>query len=118
MRVLVVDDEPAIRMFLVAALEDDGFEVIEAPSGIEACKLVEEPDHIDLVVTDLNMPEADGVQVATCARRFDASVPVLFISGRADLLAGLPIPRPYSFLRKPFTLEQFSARVEQMLNRP
>jgi two-component system cell cycle sensor histidine kinase/response regulator CckA len=118
MRVLVVEDEPLVRLLLVETLADDGFEVIEAPSGGAACKLIEAPDHVDLVVTDLNMPDADGVKVATCAREFSPTVRILFISGRSDLLAGLPIPLPYSYLRKPFSMTQFSKAVETLLGRP
>jgi CheY-like chemotaxis protein len=116
MRALVVDDEPIIRLLLVETLESDGFDVMVAPSGVEACKLIEDPDHFDVVVTDLNMPLADGVKVASCARAFNPKVPVLFISARADLLAGLPIPRPYNVLRKPFRMEQFSEAVERLVS--
>jgi DNA-binding response OmpR family regulator len=118
MRVLVVDDEPVIRLLLAETLEEEGFEVLEAPSGVEACMLMEDPDHVDLVVTDLNMPDADGVKVAVCARASNPTVPVLFISGRSDLLAGLPIPRPYSCLPKPFSMEEFSQAVAKLLKRP
>jgi DNA-binding response OmpR family regulator len=76
-----------------------------------------EPDHVDLVVTDLNMPDADGVKVAVCARAFSPTVPILFISGRSDLLAGLKIPSPYSCLPKSFTLKQFSESVERLIKR-
>jgi DNA-binding response OmpR family regulator len=117
MRVLIVDDEPVIRLFLVETLEQDGFEVLEASSGVEACQLMKDPDHVELVVTDLNMPGGDGVEVAKCARKFDADVPVLFISGRADLMAELPIPRPYSLLRKPFHMDQLSEAVTRLVNR-
>jgi DNA-binding response OmpR family regulator len=116
MRVLVVDDEPAIRSLLAAALEDDGFVVFEAPSGMEASKLMEDPDHVDLVVTDLNM--TDGVNVAICARTFSPDVPVLFIGTHADQLAALPIPRPCGVLREPFGLEEFSKAVGRLIDPP
>jgi CheY-like chemotaxis protein len=53
MRVLVAGNQPLLRLLLVMTLEDEGFEVIEASFGVAACKLIEDPDHVDLVVTDL-----------------------------------------------------------------
>jgi DNA-binding response OmpR family regulator len=118
MRVLLVDDEPLIRLVLTETLEGDGFEVFEASSGVEACKLIKDPDHLDLVVTDLNMPDADGVEVAVCARAFNPNIPVLIISGRSDLLTRLPIPLPYCSLPKPFSMEELSDAVAKLLKRP
>jgi CheY-like chemotaxis protein len=118
MRVLVVEDEPLMRMLMVDILEEAGFDVLEAASGLEACRLIEDPNHIDLIVTDLNMPEANGVVVAKRARAHAPDIPVLFVSARSDLLKSLSAPRPYSYLAKPFTIEQFSAAVDDLLTPP
>ena len=118
MRVLLVEDEPLIRMLMVDMLEDAGFDILEAESGVDACRLIDDPNHIDLVVTDLNMPEADGVAVAKRARAHTPDVPVLFVSARSDLLNSLSAPGPYSYLTKPFSMEQFSAAVNALLAPP
>ena len=118
MRVLVVEDEPLIRFLMVDTLQDAGFDVLEAPSGVEACRLIDNPDQVDLVVTDLNMPEADGIAVARKARARAPDVPVLFVSARSDLLKSLSAPRPYRYLAKPFSMAQFSAAVDELLGPP
>jgi len=115
MRILVVDDEPFLRMLMVDQLEEAGFDVLEAASGRQACRLIDDPNHVDLVVTDLNMPDADGVVVARRARAQFPDVPVLFVSGRSDLLKSLPAPQPYSYLTKPFSMRQFSAAIDDLL---
>jgi two-component system cell cycle sensor histidine kinase/response regulator CckA len=118
MRVLVVEDELLIRMLMVDTLQEAGFDVLEAASGVEACRLIDNPNHVDLVVTDLNMPEADGVVVARRARAHIPDVRVLFVSARCDLLKSLSAPRPYSYLTKPFSMEQFSVAVDDLLTSP
>ena len=118
MRVLVVEDEPLIRLLMVDTLEEAGYDVFEAASGVEACRLIDDLNHFDLVVTDLNMPKADGVVVAKRARAHTPDVLVLFVSARPDLLKSLSAPRPYSYLPKPFSMEQFSAAVDDLLTPP
>ena len=117
-RVLVVEDDPVIRMLIVATLKDAGHDVLEAGSGLEALSLMEARDQVDLLLTDLNMPDPDGAEVATRARAHDPQVPVLFVTGRPDLLAVRRPPRPYRHLTKPFRMTEISATVEEMLNRP
>ena len=63
-KVLVAEDEPLIRMDIAKTLTDNGFHVLEASSGSEALRLIDDPDHVVLVVTDVNMAGADGVDVA------------------------------------------------------
>ena len=102
-------------------MEEAGYDVLEAVSGVEACRLIDDrnridlPNHIDLVVTDLNMPEANGVVVAKRARAHIPGVPVLFVSARCDLLKSMSAPRPYSYLAKPFGMKQFSEVVDAFL---
>jgi DNA-binding response OmpR family regulator len=114
MRVLLVDDDPILRMDLAEHLHAIGHDVIEASNGQDACRLIEHPDHIGMLVTDLHMVGADGVAVAVKARRHHPDVPVLFITGRTDLLHMEQVPRPYSYLRKPFTPADFLAAVRRI----
>jgi DNA-binding response OmpR family regulator len=115
MRVLVVEDEPFIRILIVETLEGEGFEILEAASGTEACALIDNPDQIDLIVTDLNLPEANGVEVAKHARRQKPTVPVLYVTARSDLLDQLAAPRPYSYLPKPFTMRELTHAVDSLI---
>jgi DNA-binding response OmpR family regulator len=98
------------------SLEDAGFEILEASGGAEACRLVEDPDNVRLIITDLNMPDVDGIAVAHWARRHHPEVPVLFVSGRPDLLASLVIP--YCYLAKPFSIAQLTKAVGELLGKP
>ena len=116
MQVLVAEDEPAIRISIVDWLEDAGYSVIAASSGDEALRLIEGPDRVDLIVTDINMPGADGLEVAREARVHNPQVPVLFVSGRVDCLGSSPqIPVPHRFLAKPFRLAALSMLIVEML---
>lgn len=115
MRILVVEDEVLIRMIIVETLEEDGFETLEAATGNEALRLIDDPDDVGLLVTDLHLPGPSGVAVAQHIRALHPSVPVLFISARPDLLKSLEAPIPYRSLTKPFTMEQLSIAVEELL---
>ncbi len=114
-RILVAEDEFLIRLLMVETLEEAGFEVLEAADGEEACRLIEDPDHIDLIVTDLHMPRIDGIGVARHGREIRPTVPILFVSARSDLLAGLAAPVPHRLLSKPFTMDELKVIVRQLL---
>jgi DNA-binding response OmpR family regulator len=114
-RILVADDDPTVRMLMVQTLEDAGFEILEASGGFEACSLMNDPDHVDLVVTDLNMPGADGIAVAEWSRGRHPDVPVLFVSGRPDLLGAFAFP--WGYLAKPFKMEELTSKVVELLSR-
>lgn len=114
MRVLLAEDDLIIRMDLAEHLAVAGFDVSEASNGTDACVLAGRPDPMDLLVTDLHMLGADGITVATTACEHHPGLPVLFITGRTDLLIPERMPCPFSFLRKPFTPVDFLATVERI----
>jgi len=115
MRVLVVEDEAVIRMLIAETLEEAGYDILVASSGVEAHRLMTQPGAVDLVVTDLNMPEADGLAVANWARERNPHVPVVFVSARSDLLAALPTGAPCTCLAKPFSMKQLASAVGDLL---
>jgi len=79
-KILVIDDEPSIRALLSKMLEREGFSVITAPDGKEGMKrFIREP--ADLVITDLIMPEKEGMEVIMELRKGSPQVPVIAISG-------------------------------------
>ena len=81
-RVLVVDDEPLIRMMLAEALSTEGFDVCEAANGSDAVRQIDELDHVDCVLTDVRMPGSiDGFGVARHARKRNKIVPIVLVSG-------------------------------------
>ena len=111
----MADDDPGVRIVVVTALEDAGYDVLEARCGAEAIALIDDPDHVELVVTDLNMPGHDGVAVAAKARAANPDMLVLYITGRPDLLALRQPTGAYRRLDKPFTPARLAAIVSEML---
>ncbi len=98
--VLVVDDDHAVLEVIRDMLADLGCEVLPAPSGAEALQVLERNSHIDVLITDIDMPEMSGYELAERARSVRQGIRVLLLSGRENEGHGLPV------LRKPFASEQ------------
>lgn len=117
LRVLVVDDEPAIRRFLRVALAAYGYQLFEAATGNEA--LVAVVTHRpDLVLLDLGLPDLDGVEVTRRVREW-SQVPILILSVRgqeADKIAALDAGAD-DYLTKPFGVGELRARMRVALRR-
>jgi CheY-like chemotaxis protein len=110
--VLVVEDEPTVRTMAARTLEDAGYRVYQATHGREALDLIEKTNgQVDLVVTDLGMPEMDGHELARRLRATRPRMPVLYMSGYGD--AGVVTP----FLQKPFSPDDLVDRVAAVLAR-
>ena len=120
--VLVVEDEPSVRMLVRAILQRRGYTVIEASSGVEALKLWDaHRAQVSLVLTDLVMP--DGVNGQELARRLRADMPglrVVFSSGYSSEIAGreLKLGAGENFLQKPFSADTLSEIVRRALDTP
>ncbi len=124
--VLVVDDEPDVRMVIEAALEDAGFEVVTAANGREAYNRVKErpPDFITL---DLVMPQESGAlfYLKLCRNKRWRQIPVMVVSAHAHdelgaedfarLMKGQPAPRPAHFMEKPVQPELLVRTVCEVL---
>jgi two-component system response regulator MprA len=118
MRILVVDDEPAVREALERALQLDGYDVQLAANGREALAAVPEGDP-DAVVLDVLMPQLDGLEVCRRLRGAGDRTPVLMLTARdavADRVAGLDAGAD-DYLVKPFALEELLARLRALLRR-
>jgi len=118
MRVLVVDDEPAVRQALDRALRFEGYETEQAEDGVVALTAhAERP--ADAIVLDVAMPRLDGLEVCRRLRSADDSTPVLLLTARAavnDRVAGLDAGAD-DYLVKPFALEELLARIRALLRR-
>jgi DNA-binding response OmpR family regulator len=90
-RILVVDDEPPIRGLLRQAFEMNGYEVLEASNGVEAVRMFREND-IDLVVTDIIMPDKEGLESIMDLKEIDPDVKIIAMSGGGRL-------EPHSYLQ-------------------
>jgi two-component system, OmpR family, response regulator MprA len=120
MKILVVDDERAVRESLRRALELEGYEVQLAADGAEAIeRLGANNGQPDAVVLDILMPGIDGIEVCRYLRRTGNTTPVLMLTARdavGDRVAGLDAGAD-DYLVKPFALEELLARVRALLRR-
>ena len=114
MRVLIVDDEATICMFVRQALHD--YEVDEANDGVEALSAVESAPP-DLVITDIRMPHMDGTALLKGIRSKLPNVPVIALSGFVEA-ADLEAYDFDGFIRKPFELTEFRTLVDQTVGKP
>ncbi|HEY4925476.1 MAG TPA: ATP-binding protein [Roseiarcus sp.] len=113
--ILLVEDEEAVRAFASRALASRGYTILEADSGVEALKVVENAGGaIDLIVSDVIMPEMDGPTMLTELRKRGLTAKIIFVSGYADdaFAKNLPEGEEFLFLPKPFTLKQLIEAVK------
>ncbi|WP_052775020.1 cell cycle histidine kinase CckA [Candidatus Liberibacter africanus] len=116
--VLLVEDEDSVRRGSKRMLETRGYTVYEACSGTDALKIVEElQGRIDIVVSDVVMPEMDGPTLLRELRKKYPSLKFIFISGYAEdaFSKNLPKDAKFSFLSKPFSLKQLATSVHDLL---
>jgi two-component system, OmpR family, response regulator MprA len=119
MKILVVDDERAVRESLKRALELEGYQVDMAGDGSEAIVQLDTGDQPDAVVLDVLMPNVDGLEVCRHIRRTGSTLPVLMLTARdavGDRVAGLDAGAD-DYVVKPFALDELLARVRAMLRR-
>jgi two-component system cell cycle sensor histidine kinase/response regulator CckA len=118
--VLLVEDEDAVRAVNARALAARGYTVLEAASGIEALAIVDERGGpIDLVVSDVVMPEMDGPTLLGELRKRRPDLKIVFVSGYAEdaFAKHLPEGESFTFLAKPFSLKQLVETVKQVTGR-
>ena len=117
--ILLVEDEDAVRMFASRALKNKGYTVYEADSGVSALKVMEETEaKIDLLISDVMMPQMDGPSLVKKIRETDKSLKVIFISGYAeDALDDNITDKDFNFLSKPFSLKQLAEEVKEVLDK-
>ncbi len=117
-RVLIVEDEDAVRIFATEALRRQGYEVLQACDGLEALDVLEACNsEVDLVVSDVKMPEMDGPTLYQELRKTNPTIKFVFVSGYADdaFSTTLDADADYTFLQKPYTLAQIATVVKQQL---
>jgi signal transduction histidine kinase/ActR/RegA family two-component response regulator len=117
--VLVVDDEPTVRMLIVDALEERGYLCVQAGDGPAGLKILESRSDIALLITDVGLPGGlNGRQVAEAARASQPGLKILFITGYAEnaVLNHGHIERGMEVVTKPFAVDELTGRVDRMLS--
>jgi two-component system response regulator MprA len=115
-KILVVDDESGIREFLSDLLIFLGYQPIMAADGSEALEIITH-NKPDMIITDINMPRMDGIELLKAVKREDANIPVLLISGykiNGDNKA-LVDTMANGFLSKPFDIDQIKTLITNLL---
>ncbi|GJE18941.1 Sensor kinase CckA [Methylobacterium marchantiae] len=118
--ILLVEDEDPVRAVNSRALSARGYTVLEAASGLDALALISDADQpIDLVVSDVVMPEMDGPTLLRELRKHRPDLKVIFVSGYAEdaFRKNLPDGEDFNFLPKPFSLKQLVETVKQTIAR-
>jgi two-component system cell cycle sensor histidine kinase/response regulator CckA len=119
--ILLVEDEEGLRSLNARGLRSRGYSVIEASNGVEALEALEEQSGaIDLVVSDVVMPEMDGPTLLKEMRQKNPDIKIIFVSGYAEdaFEKSLPENQQFAFLPKPFTLSQLVAAVKETMTPP
>ena len=117
--ILVVEDDPGVRRLVRSMLRSCKYRVLEAANGSEGlAQLTRHRDSIELVVSDVVMPDINGPELSARMKAMGSEAPVLFMSGYADrtLLSRGLTDGTMRVLRKPFTLAQLSERVTELLD--
>ena len=113
--ILLAEDEAAMREYLARALERSGYQVATVASGTEALPLLDRDPPFDLLLTDIVMPEMDGIALAQHCNRVSPATEVMFITGFSGvrLKAGKTVPNA-RLLSKPFHLRDLVMEVERL----
>jgi two-component system cell cycle sensor histidine kinase/response regulator CckA len=119
--ILLVEDEDGLRSLNARGLRSRGYSVIEAANGMEAMEALEAKDGaVDLVVSDVVMPEMDGPTLLRAMRDRNPALKIIFVSGYAQDAFGKSLPEneQFAFLPKPFTLTQLLTTVKETMAPP
>ncbi|WP_407309625.1 PAS domain-containing protein [Pseudomonas sp. nanlin1] len=117
--VLVVEDDPAVRMLVLNVLDELGYQALPAADAESALALLESPVRIDLLVTDVGLPGLNGRQLAEIARQYRPGLRVLFMTGYAQSAAERQafLGEGMDLLAKPFTLDHLALCLRGMIGR-
>jgi CheY-like chemotaxis protein len=112
--VLVVDDDAGVRQIAAIILEQKGHQILKASNGLEGLMVYSSyRANLDLVLTDIDMPQMNGIELAARIRARDPSKKILLMSGRAP--DDCPGADNYPMLSKPFGPDQLMAAVDELL---
>jgi len=118
--VLVIDDEPIVRMLVLDALDESGYRALEASDGPSGLRILQSDARIDLLITDVGLPGGmNGRQVADAARKSRPELKVLFITGYAEnaVVGNGHLDPGMEVLTKPFPIALLNNRIRAMLER-
>jgi twitching motility two-component system response regulator PilH len=126
-KILVVDDDPDVRLFSVTVIEENGYTALEAGDGEQGLQLIEK-EHPDLVLLDVLMPRESGVRLYRHLKTHDQlkDLPVIILSGISrrsflrsqkalEAFGDLPVPEPQIYLEKPVEPDELAEAIRSVL---
>jgi signal transduction histidine kinase len=116
--VMVIDDEPTIRMLISEVLEEQGYSTIEAPDGPSAMRVLRSAARIDLLITDVGLPNGmNGRQIADAARELRSDLKVLFITGYAEnaVVGNGHLDKGMQVFAKPFEMNALARKIREII---
>jgi CheY-like chemotaxis protein len=109
---MIVDDDPEVRLIIAEFLDDFGYDVLQANGGAEALHQLERTPDLQMIITDIRMPEMSGIELADAATKSRPDLKIILISG---YFVAQQVDR--RFLRKPFRMKELEAAVRDELDR-
>jgi PAS domain S-box-containing protein len=117
--VLLVEDDPSVRLLIGELLSELGYQTVEAADPIAAIKILEYGTSIDLMISDVGLPGMNGRQLAEVARLYYPEIPILFVTGYAEnaaIRAGF-LGSNMAMISKPFQVDNLAAKIGEMLEK-
>jgi signal transduction histidine kinase/ActR/RegA family two-component response regulator len=119
--VLVIDDEPTVRMLISEVLEEHGYAVVEASDGPSGMRILQSAARIDLLITDVGLPNGmNGRQIADAARQTRPGLKVLFITGYAEnaVVGNGHLDKGMQVIAKPFEMDMLARKIREIVQGP
>lgn len=115
-RILVIDDEPLVRVAIIDALLAEGYDVTGAESGKEGCKLIPE-GNFDIAITDLRLPEIDGIEILKTAIKYSSKTKVIMITAYGSVTTAVEAMKQgaFDYLTKPFSMDELLIIVKRLI---
>jgi CheY-like chemotaxis protein len=110
-KLMIVDDDPAVRIIVAEFLQESGYQVIQAGSGAEALDLLAHTPGLHMIISDIRMPDMSGIELADLATQRQSGLKIILISG---YFVSQQVAR--RFLRKPFRMRDLEAAVRAELS--
>ena len=110
-KIIIVDDDPEVRVVVAEFLDDFGYRVLQAKGGAEALERLRQHPDVQMMITDIRMPDMSGIELADIATRQQPDLKVILISG---YFVSQQVER--RFLRKPFRMKELEAAVRAELD--
>lgn len=116
--VLVIEDEPLVRMLVLDALDELGYNALEANDGPSGLRILQSPQRVDLLITDIGLPGLNGRQVADAARVGRPELKVLFMTGYAETAAKADgmLASGMELITKPFAMDALTGRIRDLMD--